>query len=140
MTAALVREAQEARVLPTVSATVMIRMDFPPSVNTAFPTRGKRRVPSEAYRAWRDAQGWSIKAQRVPMIRGPVNVRIDLVAPDRRRRDCDNYAKGPLDALVKAGVIEDDSNIRRLSIGWEEEGPACLVTVTAIERTKEASL
>jgi len=115
--------------------TVRVSLPFPPSVNTMFPTRGNKRVPSPAYRAWRDEAAWRIKHQATRAFSGAVNVRIDLVAPDRRRRDCDNYAKGCLDALVKNGVIDDDSAIRRLSIGWEDSGEPCTITITACNPT-----
>jgi Holliday junction resolvase RusA-like endonuclease len=115
--------------------TARIVLPFPISVNGMFPTRGNVRVPSPKYRAWRDEAGYRIKSQKPPCIAGSVNVRIDLVAPDARRRDCDNYVKGVLDAIVKAGVITDDSAIRRLSIGWEEAGEPCTVIVTSVEKS-----
>lgn len=122
-----------------MTATTRLTTPFPPSVNTMFPQRGGRRVPSPAYRAWRDATKLLIASQRPTRISGPVNVRIDLVAPDNRRRDADNYAKGVLDILVSTSVIDDDSAIRRLSIGWELEGSPCTVIVTSVETMGEAA-
>jgi crossover junction endodeoxyribonuclease RusA len=118
-----------------MSATVMLSLPFPCSVNTMFPDRGGKRVPSPKYRAWRDEAGWRIKMQHAARIPGYVTVRIALVAPDRRRRDLDNYAKGVLDSLVTHGVIDDDSSIRRLSLDWEDAGEPCLVTITSLAKT-----
>ncbi|KQT52256.1 MULTISPECIES: RusA family crossover junction endodeoxyribonuclease [unclassified Aureimonas] len=116
-----------------MTSIVRITMPFPPSLNGVFPTRGNRRVPSPAYRAWRDEAGWTIKAQRPAKFTTPVHVRIDLMPPDGRRRDVDNLAKAPLDALVAAGVLADDSLVRRLSIGWVEIGEPCVVIVSPWE-------
>jgi len=118
-------------------STARISIDFPPSVNNLFLNAGKGRgrVPTPEYRAWRERTAWMIAAQKPLPIAGKVNVRVDLVAPDKRRRDADNLAKAPLDAIVRAGLIDDDSAIRRLSIGWEDSGEPCTITITACNPT-----
>jgi len=45
---------------------------------------------------------------------------IRVFPPDRRRRDLDNILKASLDALVKAGVVEDDYLVRRLVVERDE--------------------
>jgi crossover junction endodeoxyribonuclease RusA len=39
----------------------------------------------------------------------PVQIDVELRAPDRRLRDVDNHVKGLFDALTHAGVWKDDS-------------------------------
>lgn len=112
----------------------MLSLPFPPSVNNLFATVGRRRIPTERYAKWKAEAALMLMAQRPGKVLGAVNIRIDLVPPDRRRRDIDNCGKAPLDALVKAGIISDDSAVRRLSIGWEDAGSPCTVTITACER------
>lgn len=54
--------------------------------------------------------------------------------PDRRARDLDNLCKAPLDALVKAGVMADDSLIVDLRIyraGLDKASPRINVTLEA---------
>ena len=46
----------------------------------------------------------------------PVLMEVYLHPPDVRKRDLDNYMKGLLDALVQAGILEDDSLIDQLFI------------------------
>lgn len=53
----------------------------------------------------------------------PVAVEVRVVATKPKtgklmfpRGDCDNYAKGPLDVMTKAGVWKDDSLVASLSI------------------------
>ena len=44
-------------------------------------------------------------------IPGPVAVTVEFYPPDHRKRDIDNQFKCLLDSLVKAGCIDDDSEI-----------------------------
>lgn len=47
---------------------------------------------------------------------GRLRVDIEVYPPDRRKRDIDNVCKATLDALAKAGVYQDDSQIDVLLI------------------------
>jgi len=61
---------------------------------------------------------------------GPLEVHITLCPPDRRRRDEDNFAgKALFDALTKAGVWLDDSQIRRKVVEWGDVVKGGLVAV-----------
>lgn len=55
---------------------------------------------------------------------------VSLHAPDRRRRDVDNYAKALLDSLTEAGVWADDSQIRDLRLVWGDVLPGGKAVVT----------
>jgi Holliday junction resolvase RusA-like endonuclease len=59
-------------------------------------------------KAWLEEAILLLQAARV-RFDGPVKVGLFLSPPDRRRRDGDNLEKAIMDALVKAGVIRDDS-------------------------------
>lgn len=97
---------------------------------------GRGRVPTKRYLAWQTEAMWMIKAQKARPVKGQVSVYVRLVAPDKRHRDAGNADKGIMDALTKAGIIEDDSNryVRRLTFEWCEDGPACVVVVQSIEQ------
>lgn len=58
-----------------------------------------------------------------------VSLSLDCYPPDRRRRDVDNILKCLLDSLVGAGVIEDDSLIKRLHVEMREPIPEGLIHV-----------
>lgn len=48
--------------------------------------------------------------------RSPVDVTIDCLFPDKRKRDIDNILKVTLDALVSCKIFDDDSQVMKLSV------------------------
>lgn len=111
----------------------------PPSVNNLFATvKDGRRIKSKAYQAWLTAAGWEIRARCIPLTIGPIEVEYQIERPtDRRRRDVANLEKALSDALVAAGVIEDDSLIERVTIGWADGVKGVRVTVTALSDARQ---
>lgn len=107
---------------------IVLELPFPPSVNTYWrsPNKGKlagRHLISERGREYRQQVAQAVLAASRPVApAGRLSVGMSVFPPDRRRRDLDNLPKGLLDALVHAGVIEDDSLIDRLMI---ERGVVC---------------
>jgi crossover junction endodeoxyribonuclease RusA len=91
-------------------------LPFPLSANNLFAHRivpGKgyaMRYPTPAYRRWRREAEVRIIASRIPMMREPVVVKLELTPPNNRRRDADNFSKGVIDALVAARVLPDDNS------------------------------
>lgn len=105
----------------------VLELPFPPSVNTYWrhPTTGRlagRHLISEKGRAYRQQIMAEAARYQLAKVEGRVSVHIDAFPPDNRRRDLDNMMKGLLDGLVHAQVIEDDSQIDRLSI---QRGVVC---------------
>lgn len=66
----------------------------------------------------------------------PAEVVIVLYPPDYRRRDLDNYNKALFDALTYAGIWEDDSRVKRMTIEWGEnaKGGRVEITITAFNK------
>lgn len=66
----------------------------------------------------------------------PAEVVIVLHPPDYRRRDLDNYNKALFDALTYAGIWEDDSQVKRMTIEWGEnaKGGRVEITITAFNK------
>jgi len=84
-------------------------------VNHYWKARGKRRFLSQKARAWHEEVRLVLGAQRRRYME-PVALYIMAYPPDRRRRDLDNILKGVQDALVFAGVIEDDYQVAELHV------------------------
>lgn len=75
-----------------------------------------------------------LKQQKPAPVAGRVNITIELVAPDRRLRDGDNYKKAPIDLLVAHGIIEADNNriVRQSLVRWVDTGEPCTVFVEQV--------
>ena len=113
-----------------------ISLPFPPPLSACFTNaKGRGRVPTARYKAWTEEALWTIRAQKPRKYDGEVSIAVALVAPDKRHRDAGNLDKAICDALVKAGVIKDDSNryVRRLSYEWVASGEPVTVLINEYE-------
>lgn len=111
--------------------------DMPPSANSlrkSFIRDGRVvSAKTDAYSAWREAAIWEIASQRAGRIDGPYSLSIAAQRNwrSKRARDLDNIVKPISDALVKAGVVKDDSLAERITAQWADDldGPAVVVIV-----------
>lgn len=107
------REAGGAAASP-----VTLTMPMPPSVNNAFINlRRGGRAKSRAAKDWESHALWHVKAQRLPIVTGPVLVVFGFERGSASA-DADNRVKLALDLLVKAGVIEDDRFVVGAAFSW----------------------
>ena len=115
-----------------------VDLPFPPSTNNLFITVGRNRISSPRARAYAIAVRQATKEVRGDCaasgaLSGPVRVVIAAWFPDKRKRDLDNLTKAPLDGLVKAGVLADDSQIVDLRIyraGFDKTNPRITIWIT----------
>lgn len=123
----------------------MIRLtitDMPPSTNglrKSFIKDGKVvSAKTEQYSAWRSAAMWEIAAQRAGKIEGPYSLSIAAQRNwrSKRARDIDNIIKPISDALVKAGIVQDDSLAECVSARWADhlDGVAVVILVQPFEQ------
>lgn len=105
---------------------------LPPSANRIWRSFGGHVVRSSEYRKWLDATAWAIRQEAGPgMIRGGYALHVQFVRQSRRKSDIDNLIKPLSDAIVKAGLVEDDHKCQRLKAEWVLEGPAVRAWVIA---------
>lgn len=115
--------------------------DMPPSANglrKSFIKDGKViSAKSDAYANWRKAAMWEIAAQRPGRIDGPYSLSIAAQRNwrSKRARDIDNLIKPISDALVKAGVVLDDSLAESVSAKWADHlgGKAVVIILQVCE-------
>lgn len=120
-------------------------LPFPPSVNRYWrhPTRGPlagRHLISAEGRAYR-AEVAMLCKQLAGAHEGWLAVEATFTPPDRRGRDVDNLAKALLDALQHAGVMRNDSQVRRLVLEMADPAPKqgrAVVTILPWARAERA--
>ena len=126
---------------------ITLSLPFPPTTNHYW-----RHVPigqkmvkvyiSAKGKAFIDEVARIIAAQDIPEQKGQLFARYDLYPPSKHRRDIDNYdSKAINDALTKAGLLSDDSQIRG-KISWfhddQVKKPGALVVhLTSLDSVRE---
>jgi crossover junction endodeoxyribonuclease RusA len=88
---------------------IELRLPYPPSVNQYYRKFRNTMVISERGRKFLKEVKLTVGAVTAQV--GRLRVEIEVYPPDRRKRDIDNVCKATLDALAKAGVYQDDSQI-----------------------------
>ncbi len=86
--------------------------------------------------AWMKSATEQLSKQRTRCYEGPVNVSLDVYRV-RNAGDVDNFIKGALDALVKALVLRDDSQVITVKATKHTDAkkPRVVVTVEALAHT-----
>ena len=98
---------------------IHLSLDFPPSANTYYRNVNGRMLISKRGREYASLVQLDVEAQlghEFPALSDRLSVTIHAHPPDRHKRDIDNLLKPTLDALTKAGVWLDDSQIDSLAI------------------------
>jgi len=115
---------------------MILTLPYPPSVNTYWRANGKRRFISKAGVEFKHAVQEYVINNSIPKL-GSARLRMDIVIRPRSRRvfDIDNLLKAILDALMNAGVYDDDSQVDDLHITRGDPCPngACLVVIEPIK-------
>ena len=106
---------------------VPLELPWPPSVNNYWIHRGRGTFISDAGIMFiKSVKVAIVQAKLYKPMLGKLHVSIKLFPPDKRRRDIDNVLKSILDALTKGGLMEDDSQVKRLDVEMLESLGGCV--------------
>lgn len=109
-------------------------LPIPPSINRYYRSIGRGRVViSEDGRKYRKAVKDALLVQRTKYVSGRIGLELELCFTDKRACDLDNRLKSLQDALQKAGLFEDDSQIDLLIVRRGAVTKGGLVNVTIWE-------
>jgi len=112
-------------------------LPWPPSVNRYYRHVGPRVLISREGRKYR-MMAVSRLGGHYAKLAGKVKLSGDFYPPDARRRDLDNLLKCLQDALVHAGLMDDDSQVRHIDIRMLDPMPPeglVHIALSKIERT-----
>ena len=115
--------------------TQVFELPYPPSVNHYWRRVGYRTLISRRGRRYRQEVVALLAAKRAATMRGRLEVVVDVFPPDRRPRDLDNLQKALWDAIERAGVFADDSQIDHLDVRRGPVVPGGKVIVQITEMT-----
>lgn len=111
-----------------------------------WPRGGRPRIVLKAkYKAWEKSARDQLWAQRMTYqssmtgifhITSLVEVAFEFFLKDKRRYDLSNLIQGPEDALVKAGILDDDSLIQSVDGSRKHrscENPRVEITIRSFQ-------
>ncbi len=95
-------------------------------------------VTAKAVKEWQDDVHKQLTSQYKGCSEGKVTIAYSFFVKDNRRRDLDNMASSCMDALVKAGLISDDSwqIVPKISIscaGIDKDNPRVIIDIITME-------
>jgi crossover junction endodeoxyribonuclease RusA len=98
---------------------ITLVLPWPPSVNNYWKVARNKIYIHKDGKEFRQKVAEQVLLQDVKAgLTGPIMMTIEAWRPDNRVRDLDNVLKATLDGLQKAGVYENDSQIKDLRIYW----------------------
>ena len=113
-------------------ARVCLRLPTPVSVNDLHAPKASGGIrTSDAYNAWIEEAGWTLKTQRFGRIAG--RYTLDLGIPRSCGLDLDNAVKATSDLLQLHGVIRNDRDAERIGLWWQDISAETLVIVEPAE-------
>ena len=104
-----------------MNKTVRLELPYPPSVNSYWHASGKRRYISKAGVQFTKDVAYVVQQASIKGFADKqVAISVMIHPRSKRKFDLDNTLKAILDALMKAGMYDDDSQIEYIEIARGE--------------------
>ena len=144
MPTVIVSSALKSRFLAFTGASAgafSLVLPWPPSMNHVWRVGPRRAYLDQQVQTFRIRALAAVKAARISgtapsePVAGPVAVMLECFPPDRKRRDLDNLPKAVFDAMTKARVWNDDSQVQLMLPFWgpRRKGGRIEVSVLPLE-------
>ena len=121
---------------------IILYLPYPPSVNNYWITSGNRKFLSKRGREFKEQVAAYVIEKNVPKL-GEMAVQIDIILRPRNKRlmNIDNSCKAILDSIQDAGIIDDDSQVWKLTVerGITHTGGSCVVMIEEYKEHKNDS-
>jgi len=121
---------------------LILYLPYPPSVNNYWITSGNRKFLSKRGREFKEQVAAYVIDNKIPKL-GEMAVQIDIILRPRNKRlmDIDNSCKAILDSIQDAGIIDDDSQVWKLTVerGITHTGGSCVVMIEEYKEHKNDS-
>jgi len=95
---------------------IYLELPLPPSVNSYWGFSGSRRFLTLQAREFKVQVAQQVSQQPIRFGDQRLSLTVTLCFKDKRRADIDNRIKSLLDALMQAGLFNDDSQIDELHV------------------------
>lgn len=112
-------------------------LPFPPSVNSKYNMRGRKRVKSQKDKDWIDLANQWINKQNVLPFAGRCYLALELYHPDNRLRDAANYEKKTTDLLVSRCILPGDDRryLKGVFTTWNDTpGDYIIVKIIPVDK------
>ena len=112
-----------------------LELPLPPSVNTYWGFSGHRRFLTLQAREFKQQVAHIVGRQLMRYGDKKLSISVTLHFKDKRKQDLDNRIKPLLDALVQAGLMDDDSQFKEIHVYEGEiiKCGKCVIKISAIE-------
>lgn len=120
--------------MPTFLKNIFLVLPLPPTINSYWGFSGHRRFLTKAAVQFKDEVAHSVSQQKIRFGSAKLEMTVTINFRDRRVADISNRIKALEDALVQAGLMDDDSQIKILHVyeGPIVKGGQCSVKINVL--------
>lgn len=120
--------------MPTFSKNIFLVLPLPPTINSYWGFSGHKRFLTLAAREFKAAVAHAVSLQPVRFEDAKLEMTVTINFRDKRIADISNRIKALEDALVQAGLMNDDSQIKVLHVyeGPIVKGGKCSVKINVL--------
>ena len=117
-----------------IDKNIFLELPLPPTINSYWGFSGHRRFLTLTAREFKTAVAHAVSLQKVRFGDAKLEMTVTINFRDRRIADISNRIKALEDALVQAGLMDDDSQIKVLHVyeGPIVKGGKCSVKINVL--------